>query len=142
MIVRLYTMDDQSRVEQILLENGMNALLAERQYVAEMDGQIVGTGGIWAMDRWGNDTGGWLASVAVAKSHKRAGIGRAIVTENLEHAAASGYEAVWLETYFWNTRFYESLGFRGVAPSSVPTPIKEWRVNKHCRFMCHRTSAS
>lgn len=144
MIVRLFTSADLPRVEEILLENGMNTSLAPRQYVAVAGDDIVGTGGIWPMDRWSTLNSGWLSTVAVAKKHKRTGVGRAVVTANLEHAAFCEYDAVWLETYFWNSRFYESLGFNGVIPNQVPPAVMAWRVNKHCRFMCHplATSAS
>ncbi len=138
MIIRLFEQSDRPRVEEILLENGMNTSLASRQYVAIINDEIVGTGGIIEMGQWSHENCGWLASVAVAKSHKRMGIGKAIVNENIEHAAFCKYEAVWLETYFWNSRFYEKLGFVGVPPKDVPRTIMPWRVNKRTRLMCHK----
>lgn len=52
---------------------------------------------------------GWLNCVAVRKSHRRQGIGSALVARHIE-ALPSDHE-IWLETIFWNRRFYEGLGF-------------------------------
>lgn len=52
---------------------------------------------------------GWLNCVAVRKSHRRRGIGGALVSRHIE-ALPNDHE-IWLETLFWNRRFYEGLGF-------------------------------
>lgn len=52
---------------------------------------------------------GWLNCVAVRKSHRHRGIGSALVRRHIE-ALPRNHE-IWLETLFWNRRFYEGLGF-------------------------------
>lgn len=50
-----------------------------------------------------------LNCVAVRKGYHRRGIGSRLIREIISRLP-NGHE-VWLETMFWNRRFYESLGF-------------------------------
>ncbi len=146
MIVRPFTPADLTDVAVILTMNGMQpdlpvTIMSDIQpelcpiyYVAEDEGEIVGGGGMFVI-RDVEHPVGWLASVAVSKARKRSGVGSAIVKANLEHAHRLGYGSMWLETYFWNTKFYESLGFEGIKPPLVPEPIRRWRSQKRCRVM-------
>ena len=59
---------------------------------------------------------GWLNCIAVRKGHQRKGIGSKIVRWLI---AKSPVDSLWLETMFWNRRFYESLGFRHVPIGKV-----------------------
>lgn len=135
MNVRPYRPADNDAVMGILEINGMSRpTLPLIYYVAEEAGEIVGGGGAHII-RDVEHPVGWLASVAVSKARKRQGVGSAIVRANLDHVARLGYGSMWLETYFWNSKFYESLGFEGIKPPEVPEPIRRWRTQKRCRMM-------
>jgi len=133
MKIRYITPGDFSAMDNILNSNGMSGVrdFPPTYLVADDCGEIIGGGGSMKI---GNNTG-WLGSVAVAKHRKRTGIGTAIVNANLQIGAERGYGSMWLETYFWNSKFYESLGFEGITPDLVPEQIRVWRTKKHCRFM-------
>jgi GNAT superfamily N-acetyltransferase len=135
MEVCLIRPDHFDAMDDILNGNGMPLARAfpPTYFVALDRGEVIGGGGYAKI----NPSTGWLASVAVAKHRKRTGVGSAVVAANLRYAAERGMGSMWLETYFWNSRFYESLGFEGIAPALVPARIKEWRTKKHCRFMAN-----
>lgn len=133
MQVRLIRPDDYDAMDNILNGNGMPHAreFPPSYFVAVDDGEIVGGGGFFKIGQ----NVGWLAAVAVAKHRKRTGVGSAVVRANLANAGDRGVGSMWLQTYFWNSRFYESLGFDGIIPPLVPDDVKVWRTQKHCRFM-------
>lgn len=77
--------------------------------ISRETGEIVAVGGL-------NDLSedAWLNCIAVRGDHHRQGIGSDIVKWLLNQTT----KTVWLETMFWNRRFYASLGFEHV-------PIRE-----------------
>lgn len=143
MLIRRYKDEDFEPVEAILASYNMHPdipkALVERPelyptyYVAEDEGEIIGGGGMFVIR--GEHPVGWLATVAVKKDRKRSGVGRALVNANLALAAERGYGSMWLETFFWNSKFYESLGFEGIKPVMLPEQIAKWRSRKNCRVM-------
>jgi N-acetylglutamate synthase-like GNAT family acetyltransferase len=144
LITRHFRPDDFGAVEAILASYSMYpdlplAILNKREdvspsyYVAEENGEVIGGGGIFVIK--GPFPVAWLATVAVRKDRKRSGVGRAIVNANLKLAGDRGYGSMWLETFFWNSRFYESLGFEGIKPALLPEKIAAWRSRKNCRVM-------
>lgn len=115
----------------ILVSNGMKPSLAPVYFVAEVEGRVVGGGGFIRA----SSGCAWLSAVAVAKGCKRQGVGSAVVRRVIQQVRNSALRSLWLETYFWNSKFYESLGFEGVRPGDVPSDLKHYRTNKHCRYM-------
>ena len=78
--------------------------------VAELDGEIVGTGAlIYAGDGFGR-----IVRMSVRKSHRRHGIATAILQRLIDRARALGCRYAVLETGFWRDSigFYKSQGFR------------------------------
>ncbi|HYC57438.1 MAG TPA: GNAT family N-acetyltransferase [Candidatus Binatia bacterium] len=70
-----------------------------------------------------------LEELDVHPMHGRQGLGRALVLEVCRHAAAQGRD-VTLTTFRevpWNQPFYETLGFREIAPADV-TPELAARI--------------
>ena len=80
-------------------------------FFARLDGAVVGT---CALIHWGQDRFE-LAKMAVAESHRRHGIGRALYDTALCEARARGARLLFLETsprLIAVRRWYERLGFR------------------------------
>jgi N-acetylglutamate synthase-like GNAT family acetyltransferase len=77
--------------------------------MARDTGEVIGVG---ALNNLSEDA--WLNCIAVRGDHHRQGIGSDIVTWLINQTT----KTVWLETMFWNRRFYASLGFEHV-------PIRE-----------------
>ena len=78
--------------------------------VAEADGQVVGTimGGF---DGWR----GAISRLAVAESHRRQGIGRALLDEVMARFARTGVKVVGAlveKDHPWAMAYWESVGFR------------------------------
>lgn len=123
--------DDFAAAEAILRSYNMGqGDLPPVFYVAVDADEIVACGGMALFDGFV-----WIASVAVAKSRRRNGLGRLMTEALTARAGAWGVPHAWLETMFWNTRFYEHLGFRGVLVDDVPEHVKVVRGNPRCRFM-------
>lgn len=62
------------------------------------------------------DPSGKIGRIAVLESHRRRGIGHALVTTLLETAAAAGMKHAFLHAQVASIRFYESLGFKASGP--------------------------
>jgi ribosomal protein S18 acetylase RimI-like enzyme len=71
--------------------------------VAELGGALVGTAGLVV----GEDGVGQMVRVSVSRSHRRAGIGRALVSHLLAMARERGLRRVWMET---NSGWADALG--------------------------------
>ncbi len=86
--------------------------------VAEEEGQIIGCGALRVM--WSDLAE--IRSLAVAKSHRRRGIGALIADELIAEAERLGLTRVFALTY--QVRFFERLGFQEVPKESLPQ--KSW----------------
>lgn len=79
-----------------------------------------------------------LAKMAVAEGHRRAGIGRQLLSAAIAGARASGAKRVSLETNNKLTgaiRLYESAGFRHLPPERVtPSPYARSNVSMELYF--------
>lgn len=83
-------------------------------YVAEEDGRLVGR---LSLARDPNPASRHVADLGlmVAASHRRRGVGRALLDAAVEWAGASGVRKLELHVFPWNTaaiRLYEDYGFR------------------------------
>ncbi len=99
---------------------------------------IVACGGMLWMD---HGSAGWLSSVAVARSHRRQGLGSKIVQALVQHAEKALVRELWLETFVWNVRFYVPNGFVHVPVARVPPHVKEWRDNPKTCFLYRELEA-
>ena len=96
--------DNSEDVGRAVSEPGLEFL------VAEADGQVVGTimGGF---DGWR----GAISRLAVAESHRRQGIGRALLDEVMARFAHNGVKVVGAlveKDHPWAMAYWESVGFR------------------------------
>ncbi len=96
--------DTPEDVERAVSEPGLEFL------VAEADRQVVGTimGGF---DGWR----GAISRLAVAESHRRQGIGRALLDEAMARFARNGVKVVGAlveKDHPWAMAYWESVGFR------------------------------
>lgn len=114
----------------LVLSKGESELTSPTTFVAEVAGRIQGCAAIYSGYGYG-----WLANVAVEKAQRRTGLGRRLVVACLERALDRELPEVWLETMFWNRRFYEKLGFEFVPISSVPAYLSRRRRNPKCLMM-------
>ena len=95
------------------------------QYAVAEDaqGNLVGVAGY---ERYGSDI--LLRSVAVAESHRSAGVGARLTANRLAHARAAGSSVAYLLTDTAG-RFWQRHGFVAIDRSSAPGPItksSEW----------------
>ena len=77
------------------------------------DGNVVGYGGVWLVVDEAH-----ITNIAVARSHRREGIGRKIMIELLKQAKERGMECSTLEVRKSNEaaiRLYEALGYASTA---------------------------
>lgn len=81
---------------------------------------------------------GRIVSVAVDPSQRRQGMGSRMVQHLCAVAADQGVAELWLDTLFWNIRFYAANGFEHVPVRQVPAEIIPTRINPHCCFMRRR----
>jgi ribosomal protein S18 acetylase RimI-like enzyme len=61
----------------------------------------------------------WLNCVAVKSTHRRQGIGKKMVCHFIDTLFPN--HDIWLETAFWNKRFYTSLGFEWIPIKDIGT---------------------
>ncbi|HOP53336.1 MAG TPA: ribosomal protein S18-alanine N-acetyltransferase [Bacillota bacterium] len=83
-----------------------------RYFVAELEGEIVGFGGMWVVVDEAH-----ITNIAVLEKHRRQGIGRAILHTLLSTAKEERCRAATLEVRVGNIqarRLYESFGFAPV----------------------------
>jgi N-acetylglutamate synthase-like GNAT family acetyltransferase len=76
----------------------------------------------------------WISAVAVNDLDRRQGHGSTIINALLDIARLEGVKEVWLETMFWNKKFYEPLGFELIRIGDVPPNIKQRRRVSRCCF--------
>lgn len=138
MIVRPIERKDFPAIFRILRSNGMKPSAPANYFVAELNGLVVGGAGWVPMDQ---TTFAWLCAVVVDKAYKRRGNRHRSGSRSPQNGRQASLEAMWLETYFWNTRFYKSLLFENIKPVHVPSEVYPWRGNKHCQFMRARANA-
>ncbi|HWJ75759.1 MAG TPA: GNAT family N-acetyltransferase [Kaistia sp.] len=99
-------------------------------YLAEQDGEIVGTFALMLIDNiahWGTPTA-LVENVVVAEAHQGGGIGRWMMREAFRLAAEKGAYKVALSSNLRSEkahRFYESLGFEkyGFSFKLEPIPV-------------------
>lgn len=119
---------DRPGINAILSENNMGTLKVCNpfpQYVAELDGELSGTGGFGTP--FSDST--WLHTIATKKRHHRKGVGRAIVEANLQLAADQGIEQIFLGTRFHNIEFYRKFGFAVIEKRNIGDPIARLRLS-------------
>ncbi len=102
----------EEQITEIMMSSSIGSYsdLAGRIVIAYEDDLILGVGA--SMPYVGPSE--MLNGVAVRKGYWRRGIGSQII-KMLINSASPECEVIWLETIFWNRRFYDSLGF-GFAP--------------------------
>ncbi|MEP3227068.1 MAG: GNAT family N-acetyltransferase [Parasphingorhabdus sp.] len=102
--------------------------------VAELDGQIVGTGAILPPHHNPQDGKKWLEIVKMAaqKELRGRGIGRAVLEALISEGRAMGANAIWLETnndLKAAIRLYERCGFQHLTEDALwPTPYARCNV--------------
>jgi N-acetylglutamate synthase-like GNAT family acetyltransferase len=80
----------------------------------------------------------WLNCVAVRKGFHRRGIGGLILKEIISRLPL-GHE-IWLETLFWNRRFYEALAFEFIPIAAAKSELGgERRLRRNTMMMCFRS---
>ena len=105
-----------------------------RIVVAELAGEVVGTGAILPPHHDPGDGRNWLEIVKMAarKDLRGRGIGRAVLDALMAEARAMGADAIWLETngdLKAAIRLYERSGFRHLSTDELwPTPYARCNV--------------
>ena len=97
-----------------------------RLYVAEVDGVVVGVGGLRRL----SETAGEIKRMFVRPTARGLGVGRAIVERLIDDARALGFETIYLESAsFMHSAhaLYRSVGF---GPSG-PYPGREFEGVEH-----------
>lgn len=87
-------------------------------FVAEVDGEIVGTVRLWNVKAGAYDAL-LLGPVAVSSSHRSLGIGARLIRAALNRAATQGHEAVML---VGDAPYYERFGFSAALVSDLDLP--------------------
>lgn len=79
----------------------------------------------------------YLDQLSVRMSAMRHGVGRALLQQAIDWAAAQHARHVWLTTYAhvpWNRPWYERMGFASVPKSQWPLGIA-YHMAEQCRFL-------
>jgi N-acetylglutamate synthase-like GNAT family acetyltransferase len=127
--IRDARLEDWSAVSKLLAAAGLVALDETAQFgpqyaVAEdSQGFLVGVAGY---ERYGEDI--LLRSVAVAESHRSAGIGARLTADRLAHAQAAGSSAAYLLTDT-ASGYWRRHGFVAIERSTAPAALaksQEW----------------
>lgn len=121
-------LDDINRLLLVLDENP--SLNTPTTFVAEIGGRVQGCASVYV-----GITFGWLANVVIDRPLRRSGIGTRLVEACVERALDRRLPDIWLETMFWNRRFYEKLGFNFVPIREVPGLVRSRRRNPKCLMM-------
>lgn len=113
---------DLDRVEALLEANGLphrDVRASDgRFFVAEVDAECVGVGGV---ETYGPN--GLLRSVVVAESNRGLGTGTALCDALEDHARANGVEALYLLTTT-AAAFFRRRGYEAVDRETVPSTIQ------------------
>lgn len=116
-----------------------------RAWVAVVGGEVVGFAVAAVVDGEGH-----LDEVAVAPSHGRRGVGRALVDHVVAWTAAKGLGSVTLTTFRdvpWNAPYYERLGFTVVdslspALQALVDEQATWGLDPTLRVVMRRPASS
>jgi N-acetylglutamate synthase-like GNAT family acetyltransferase len=100
---------------------GLEEQFGEGYVVAELDGRIVGAGGIEVHGR-----SGLLRSVVVREEARGRGLGQLIVNDRLRWSARKGLRAVYLLT-LTVPEFFAHMGFTEMKRHEMPDEIQESR---------------
>lgn len=130
----VYSVEDRQEVERILASCNMGSA----SHCPHMVGltilhwrlgadRLVACGGVYEI----SPNIHWIAHVAVKTNYRKMGLGREIV----QNLCGSNRRTYWLETYFWNRKFYEKLGFEHVPIVDVPDEVALWRATPKCMVM-------
>jgi predicted GNAT family N-acyltransferase len=93
------------------------------RHVLAFDGEApVGTG------RLDLDYGGKVGRVAVVATHRRTGVGKAIMQRLHDIARSAGQPRLWCHAQLTAVPFYEGLGYRAVGPAFVEAGIDHVRM--------------
>jgi predicted N-acetyltransferase YhbS len=105
--------DGRSRVEiEVQLRNNLNRDLLPITFIASKGNPVIGTVSLDASDLPSHDhLSPWLASLYVVPSHRRVGVGRALIKHLVAFAKSRGISTVYLWTP-GSTEFYERLGWK------------------------------
>ena len=121
--------EDWTAVSELLAAAGLVALDETAQfgpqYAVAEDGAGIPVG-VAGYERYGADM--LLRSVAVAESHRSAGIGARLTADRLAHAEAAGASAAYLLTDT-ASGYWRRHGFEPIERSSAPAAIaksQEW----------------
>ena len=120
--------DQLERLETTILGTGGQII------IAELDGQVVGTGAIMPPHHEPGDGRKWLEIVKMAaqKDLRGQGIGQAVLEALIAEGRSMGADAIWLETNSdlkAATRLYERCGFRHLSGEELwPTPYARCNV--------------
>lgn len=98
--------------------DGLDEQFSEGYVVAELDGEIVGAGGLEVYGHYG-----LLRSVVVRPPWQGRGLGEAMVDDRLRWSARRGLKAVYLLTTTV-PGFFENIGFTQMERSKIPTEIQ------------------
>lgn len=123
---------DRQKVAGMLAEaelpgEGLEDQFGEGYVVAEIDGRVVGAGGIEIHGSYG-----LLRSVVVREEKRGHGLGEIIVNDRLKWSARKGLRAVYLLTTTV-PQFFEHIGFTEMKRSEMPDEI---RVSKEFSDIC------
>ena len=93
------------------------------RHVLAFDGDVpVGTG------RLDLDYGGKIGRVAVVATHRKCGVGRAIMQRLHEIARDAKQPRLWCNAQLTAVPFYEGLGYRSIGPTFVEAGIDHVRM--------------
>jgi amino-acid N-acetyltransferase len=121
--LRTATETDIARVAELLAEaglpdEGLGDFGTVSYVVAELDGDVVGAGGVEVYGRYG-----LLRSVVVKPGLQGRGLGRAIVGERLRWSSSMGLRAVYLLTTT-APDFFEGSGFHVLSRDEMPIEVQ------------------
>jgi amino-acid N-acetyltransferase len=101
--------------------DGLADQFGENFVIAELEGRVVGAGGIEVHGSYG-----LLRSVVVRKGERGHGLGELIVNDRLRWSASRGLRAVYLLT-ITVPEFFEHIGFAEMNRNEMPDEIQESR---------------
>ena len=99
-----------ARIEE--MQEDLEGKVIPTTYVAEQDGELLGSASILADDRSSHpELSPWLASVYVAEDHRKKGIGSTLVKRVMQHAQENGVKRLYLYTPD-QAQLYAGLGWQ------------------------------
>jgi amino-acid N-acetyltransferase len=116
--------EDRQLVSEMLVDAGLPTDGLEEQFgesyvIAELEGRVVGAGGIEVYGDYG-----LLRSVVVGKGERGLGLGELIVNDRLRWSARQGLRAVYLLT-ITVPEFFKHIGFAEMNRNEMPNEIQE-----------------